>query len=389
MSENNTLITVVMPVRDNEKLMPKAVKSILDQNFQDWELIIMEGRSSDNTAKLADEYAASDERIRAFHIDEWMYESTNIGFSMAKGQYVTVLNSDDLLMPGALLLAAEHIYAYEPDVYLFAVANAECDADQNVLSTDAEATIARMPKGFVLKDKDEVKRNWINLLYTGLLNNQLNVYKKDLIADERLRNDIYAADYYFNLCLLPKISSIAYAPVVSYQFNSYKTEGQLNASLGKYYGYQHDMFNDFYHKGIEVFSTNEMLTKSALKFVGNRRMVDFLHELESYNYAHCKLTLEERLFEIFKYAWDVKEIFSSQGSLEVLERSVLETAIAVIGSMPGQDAGKMKNVCDGCAQIALILNGQGDQADSGAIEKMAADYYNPGHIGISFTSQSR
>lgn len=202
---NEVLISIIMPVRDNERLFPNAVKSVLDQSFQDWELIIVEGRSTDNTAKLADDFAASDQRIRTFHIDEWMYESTNIGIYEAKGSYVAVLNSDDLLMPDALQRAAENIYAYDVDVYLFAVANFECDLQQNILSSEADDTIARMPKGFVIRDKAEIKKNWVNLLNTGLLNNQLNVYKKELVADERLRNDIFGADYYFNLTLLPKI----------------------------------------------------------------------------------------------------------------------------------------------------------------------------------------
>lgn len=378
---NEVLISIIMPVRDNERLFPNAVKSVLDQSFQDWELIIVEGRSTDNTAKLADDFAASDQRIRTFHIDEWMYESTNIGIYEAKGSYVAVLNSDDLLMPDALQRAAENIYAYDVDVYLFAVANFECDLQQNILSSEADDTIARMPKGFVIRDKAEIKKNWVNLLNTGLLNNQLNVYKKELVADERLRNDVFGADYYFNLTLLPKISSIAYVPQVSYRFNIYNTAGKLNTSVGKYYGYQHRMYNDFYFKAIEIFSVQNMLNKSVLKFIRNRRMSDFIQELDTYTFEHCKLSLEDRLFEIYNYAWDVKEIFEAENSYNLLEDGVFATTVMLLEKYPNEDAGKMKAIVEGCLELKKLKNNEYGSANKEAIDALIWDYYNPGHIG--------
>ncbi|MBR4093185.1 MAG: glycosyltransferase family 2 protein [Oscillospiraceae bacterium] len=56
-----------MPVYNNEKLLPNAVNSIINQMFSDWELIIVDDGSTDNSSEICDEYARNDERIVVIH----------------------------------------------------------------------------------------------------------------------------------------------------------------------------------------------------------------------------------------------------------------------------------------------------------------------------------
>ncbi|MCR4757886.1 MAG: glycosyltransferase, partial [Butyrivibrio sp.] len=212
------LISVVMPVKDNERFFPKAVESILNQEYKNWEFIIVEGMSSDKTSVLADDYAKSDERISVIHADEWIYESLNLGISEAKGDYITFLNSDDLLMPDALLTAANYIKCFGTEMFLFAVNTTECDKDQKILTQDADKVIEYSKDPFVVEGDAECRRSWESIMRAGLLNNQLNVYKKSVIKDIRFRNDIFGADYFFNLQVLPKAHSFAYYPKCLYRF---------------------------------------------------------------------------------------------------------------------------------------------------------------------------
>ena len=59
--------SIVMPVYNNEKLLPNAVNSIINQTFSDWELIIVDDGSTDNSSEICDEYARNDERIVVIH----------------------------------------------------------------------------------------------------------------------------------------------------------------------------------------------------------------------------------------------------------------------------------------------------------------------------------
>ncbi|SFB95109.1 glycosyltransferase family 2 protein [Butyrivibrio sp. YAB3001] len=380
MSNDKPLISVIMPVKNNKRFFPKAVESVLNQNFEDWELVIVEGFSDDGTSDLADEYAETDKRIRVFHEDEWIYESLNIGISRCSGEYVTFLNSDDLFMQGALKKAAEYIKEYGVDLFLFAVKTVTCDAEQRVLSDDSEDVIAFMPNEFVLNGNLECRSNWATILRIGLLNNQLNVYKKSVIKDLRFRNDIFGADYYFNLEMLPRMKSIAYYPECLYRFNAYKDVPGMNASVGKYYPYLHIMHNDFYYKSIEIFATHGCLNEDVLRLLRRKRIAEFEGELVAYTSDSCKLSLEQRLYELFAYTADLFEIFLIENAFKDYENKVLSVSYSLI-SFLNEDAGKMTTVCNGIK--AIFEADEGGEADINAIFAMVRDYYNPAHIGVT------
>ena len=70
--------SIVMPVYNNEKLLPNAVNSIINQTFSDWELIIVDDGSTDNTPAVADSFAETDSRIRVIHQEnQWIFRSYN------------------------------------------------------------------------------------------------------------------------------------------------------------------------------------------------------------------------------------------------------------------------------------------------------------------------
>ena len=60
-------ITVIMPVYRTQATLPRAVQSIRDQSFKDWELLLVDDCSPDGSGVLAQELAGSDPRIRVFH----------------------------------------------------------------------------------------------------------------------------------------------------------------------------------------------------------------------------------------------------------------------------------------------------------------------------------
>ena len=371
------LISVVMPVKDNERFFPKAVESVLKQEYSNWELIIVEGISSDKTGILADDYAKADDRISVIHADEWIYESLNIGVSMAKGDYVTFLNSDDLFMPDALMTAANYLKCFDTDMFLFAVNTAKCDENQNILSQDADSVIEYSKAPFVFEGDAECKYSWGNIMRAGLLNNQLNVYKKSVIKDIRFRNDIFGADYFFNLQVLPKVHSFAYYPKCLYRFNSYVDVSGMNASVDKYYSYSHSMYNDFYLKSIELFATYGVLDEKALSMFRQIRIANFTGELVSYTYDSCKLTLEEKLREIFAYTNDLRDVLILENRFEDIEELVLKISHNLILSS-NEKVEKLINIRKGVETLF-----EDKDQDIEAIHRLTFDYYNPAHIGFS------
>lgn len=93
-------ISIIIPVYKAEKTIDKCVESVLNQTFYDWELLLIEDGSPDNSGKRCDYWAEKDSRILSFHQDnQGPGAARNLGLDMANGLYVNFVDSDDWLSP--------------------------------------------------------------------------------------------------------------------------------------------------------------------------------------------------------------------------------------------------------------------------------------------------
>ena len=91
------MVSVVIPTYNREKLLPKALNSVINQTYQNWELIIVDDNSTDNTAALVNSYSKKDKRIRYVRNDRRKGPSgaRNCGLLQCSGEYIAFLDSDD------------------------------------------------------------------------------------------------------------------------------------------------------------------------------------------------------------------------------------------------------------------------------------------------------
>jgi glycosyltransferase involved in cell wall biosynthesis len=94
---NRPLISVIIRTFNREKLLSKAIKSVLDQSYPNFELIILDNLSTDSTEKLVRELIETDNRISYVKYNQKYTpgSSLNLGNSIAKGKYLTYLDDDD------------------------------------------------------------------------------------------------------------------------------------------------------------------------------------------------------------------------------------------------------------------------------------------------------
>lgn len=94
-------VSVVMSTYNRADLMPKAVQSILDQTYKDFEFIIVNDGSKDNTRALLKELAAKDKRIKVLENDKnrGLIYSLNRGIAAARGTYIARMDDDDFSLP--------------------------------------------------------------------------------------------------------------------------------------------------------------------------------------------------------------------------------------------------------------------------------------------------
>ncbi len=101
MSEPKPKISVVMPAFNAERYIDESIKSILDQTFQEFELIIIDDGSTDKTEQIIEEYAKRDGRIIVIKNKKnlGVAKCRNIGIDRAQGKYIAWQDADDLSMP--------------------------------------------------------------------------------------------------------------------------------------------------------------------------------------------------------------------------------------------------------------------------------------------------
>jgi glycosyltransferase involved in cell wall biosynthesis len=98
------ILTIMMPSYNYARFLRQAIETILNQSFSDFEFLIIEDGSSDESPEIIREYMGQDRRIRPFFHpnNRGMLESVNEGTALAKGRYIHYIAADDFRYPGFL-----------------------------------------------------------------------------------------------------------------------------------------------------------------------------------------------------------------------------------------------------------------------------------------------
>lgn len=99
---NCPLVSIITPVYNSEKYIGETIESVLNQTYQNWEMLIVDDCSSDNTAEVMKRY--SDPRIKYFRLKEnsGAAMARNYALEKAEGRYIAFLDADDLWKPNKL-----------------------------------------------------------------------------------------------------------------------------------------------------------------------------------------------------------------------------------------------------------------------------------------------
>lgn len=117
--QQGPLFSVMVPTYNQAHYLPYALNSLRAQTYQNWEAIVVDDGSTDNTRKVIERYAALDKRIRCVHKSNGGVASAlNEALKHAKGEWIFWLSTDDLFEPEKLSIHEEEIIKY-PDVKFF------------------------------------------------------------------------------------------------------------------------------------------------------------------------------------------------------------------------------------------------------------------------------
>ena len=102
LTEDRPFISIVLPTYNRARELSQAVKSVINQEYKNWELLVVDNNSVDDTDLIINNF--NDERIRLFKIENEgsIGKSRNLGIEMSKGEWIAFLDSDDSWLPNKL-----------------------------------------------------------------------------------------------------------------------------------------------------------------------------------------------------------------------------------------------------------------------------------------------
>lgn len=248
----NPLISVIIPIYNGEKFLEECVNSVLEQNYKEIELLLVDDGSTDSSAIICDHYATLDFRVRVFHKEnKGVGDSRNVGLINSKGNWVFFCDADDRLMSTSCLEAMIGVaLSLQADVV-------RCDY------------YAIDEKGRILKWK---KENTQNQKYSGaamnassfmknILDNEFfsccSLFKKEVIDFNKIKFPLeikYGEDKFFWIILLPHLGICTYLSTPFYGYRKHqnsvsykKTEIKIVDSLSviKLLMKQYDFITDY------------------------------------------------------------------------------------------------------------------------------------------------
>ncbi len=112
--------SIIVPVYNSEQYLCNCIDSVLAQTYTEWELILVDDGSRDNSGAIIDSYEATDKRIVAVHQkNQGQFFARKSGIYCARGDYILFMDSDDYWRPNTLETLFGTIQNYNPDIIMF------------------------------------------------------------------------------------------------------------------------------------------------------------------------------------------------------------------------------------------------------------------------------
>lgn len=108
------LISVVVPVYNVEKYLSECIESILNQTYRNLEIILVDDGSTDSSGKICEVYKKQSSLISVIHmVNNGQAAARNVGIKHAKGEYITFVDSDDVISPNMIMSLYENVIGFD------------------------------------------------------------------------------------------------------------------------------------------------------------------------------------------------------------------------------------------------------------------------------------
>ena len=296
MNESNKIlpaVSVIMPVYNGENFLEKSISSVLNQSFDDFELIIVDDKSTDNSLSICKTYERIDSRIKVYSAKEnkgtsvgniWMYEDI-------LGEYIMCLDQDDWYESDAIEKAYKAVKRTNSDIVVFGYNvndNFKSKFELHNMELDNNSAMEK------LMEDSEIQAYFWNKIY------KRNVF---LMGHHKWPNDL---ETFEDFSVMPyifentqKVTIITDVLYHYYQnprnFSNKTKKSVLNYYLAKSYWIRVDFLVENYSN---LLNRNPALNKAFVNTLGVWKQAFLTNDKRQRNYARDELRLHKNLLKL-------------------------------------------------------------------------------------------
>jgi glycosyltransferase involved in cell wall biosynthesis len=306
--------TIITAIYNVEQHIDKGIKCILNQKFRDFEIILSDDGSTDNSSELCDKYARIDERVKVIHgPNAGAGEARNRALNIALGKYICFFDIDDYVTDNWLITIYKKIEQYKPQVLCYGFKEIDPFYHTSIPFRFQEK---------IYPTNEDIRLNYVSDLLGLNFNNGFlwnKVYERDFIENNHLRfeNQRIQQDEVFNLLAYPKINRLVTVSDVLYDYYIYSSGN----TRSRYIPDRLDIYQSVREHFLALYKNWPLNDERMLKYIYLRYFYSLL-ECINFNFyhpnAHYSSAERHKLLKQIITSDDIKECLYRMKQLNVV-----------------------------------------------------------------------
>lgn len=288
---NRIEVSIVIPVYNVERYIGKTIESVQNQDFVNYEIILVDDGSKDYSGEICDQYASNDSRIKVIHQPNGGVMSARFaGVDASKGQYIAFLDGDDRMPPTAISNLYKKIVEEQADI----VKGSCVDIDENgkIISQ------IELPGRKRTIETNKEYREWL-IKHLGGMN--LRMFKKSILKqepriliDRKIKNN---EDLLFKILSASRINRAAFTDELVYQIVPHNDSASHGNYGADYWRFVMEWFADVYKK-YDVFFKDYMYYKLSIIY-GLLLREGLCDDFNNSTFDDVRITKYDRYYGLF------------------------------------------------------------------------------------------
>lgn len=212
MNQNKSLVSIIVPVYNAEKYLGEAIESVLNQTYTNFELLLINDRSTDNSREICRKYAQKDNRIVLLENNTENHgpgPTRNIGLDNATGEFIYFMDADDWIDKTLLETCIDRMKETNADMVQFGVVFESGGGKEKMVYCNT---------GKELYTREEIENDFLNFWNKNRTSLWLQFFKREVVELIRFENIINSEDFSYVIDVLYNAKIIAYIQKPLYHY---------------------------------------------------------------------------------------------------------------------------------------------------------------------------